>query len=91
MHPQARFSEIDEAWHIYSPYGPSSGNGIFFNLASTSGVRAPPGAEASFYSLQGYVILRIFICLSFQKCIINGTFAVKYLKCYSYNVRHCLL
>ena len=25
----------------------------FLILASTSGVRAPPGAEASFYSLQG--------------------------------------
>ena len=58
----------------------------FLIWASTSGVRAPPGAEASFYSL---VILRIFICLSFQKCIINDTFAVNYLKCYSYNVRNC--
>ena len=33
MHPpQARLSEFDETWHIYSPYGPSSGNGVVFNL-----------------------------------------------------------
>ena len=38
-----------------------------------------------------YVILHIIICLSFQKCIINDTFAVNYLKCYSYNVRNCFL
>ena len=23
MHPQARLSEFDGTWHIYSPYGPS--------------------------------------------------------------------
>ena len=65
----------------------------FLMWASTSGVRAPPGAEASFYSLQAncYVILHIFICLLFQKCIINDTFAVNYLKYYSYNVRNCFL
>ena len=61
----------------------------FLIWASTSGVRVPPGAKASFYSLQGN--LRIFICLSFQKCIINDTFDVNYLKCYSYNVRNCFL
>ena len=59
---------------------------FFLIWASTCGIRASPGAEASFY-----IILRIFICLSFQKCIINDTFAVNYLKCYSYNVRNCFL
>ena len=65
----------------------------FLIWASTSGVRAPPVTEAFFYSLQGKLLcnLRIFICLSFQKCIINDTFAVNYLKCYSYNVKNYFL
>ena len=30
MHPQARLSEFDKTWHLSSPYGPSSGNGVLF-------------------------------------------------------------
>ena len=41
---------------IYSPYDPFSANGVFLSRAFTSGVRAPPDAEASFYSLQGKLL-----------------------------------
>ena len=103
MHPQTRLSEFDKkkkkkkkkTWHIHSPYGLSSGNGVFFNL----GLELLPVLErhlvpklpSTVYKANCYVILHIFICHSFQKCIINDTFAVNYLKCYSYYVRNCFL
>ena len=48
-----------------------------------------PKLPSTVYKANCYVILCIFNCLSFQKCIINDTFVVNYLKCYSYNVRNC--
>ena len=61
----------------------------FLIWASTSGFRAPK--LPTVYKANSYVILHIFICLSFQKCIINDTFAVYYLKFYSCNVRNGFL
>ena len=50
MQPLARLSEFDETWHIYSPYALLPEMEYLFIWASTSGVRAPPSAEASLQS-----------------------------------------
>ena len=56
MHPQARLSEFDETWHIYSLWPFYRKWSTFLIWAFTSALRAPPRAEASFYSLQGKLL-----------------------------------
>ena len=94
MHPQARLSEFDETRHIYIVHMALLQEMEYFLIwASTSVLEhyLVPKLPSTVYKANCYVMLRIFICLSFQKCIVNDTFAVNYLKCYSYNVRNCFL
>ena len=60
MHPQAMLSEFDETWNIYIVRMALLQEMEYFLIcASTSGVRAPPGAEAPFYSLQGKLLCNL--------------------------------